>query len=95
MKNWIRKAWDWFVGLIEKVPYDKLLHFVAGLIIAAFFNICFGVIPCAGLALLFGLLKELFDKYTTGSYDLWDAVATFIGGAVIQVFVLIPIIAGA
>ena len=39
----MRKIWDKIVALISKVPYDKLLHFIAGLVI--------GVIA-AGLAYL-------------------------------------------
>lgn len=34
MKEFIRKIWDAIVSFISKVPYDKLLHFVAGLIVA-------------------------------------------------------------
>lgn len=36
MKKFIRKIWDAFVTLVNKVPKDKLLHFVMGLLIAAF-----------------------------------------------------------
>lgn len=35
----MRKIWDKIVALISKVPYDKLLHFIAGVLIAAFFAI--------------------------------------------------------
>lgn len=33
----MRKIWDKFVGWLYKVPFDKWLHYLAGLIIAAFF----------------------------------------------------------
>ena len=32
----MRKIWDWLVGLITKVSYDKWLHCIAGLIIQVF-----------------------------------------------------------
>lgn len=89
MKNWIRKVWDWFVGCICEVPMDKWLHFIAGLIIAACCNICFDVLVCIGPVIVAGLLKEVFDKYTTGKVDFYDVLATVFGGAVIQLFALL------
>ena len=93
MKNFIRKIWDAIVSLISKVPYDKLLHFIVGLIVAAFFVIA---LKWAGweallVAVAVGALKELFDWLTTEKVEWWDAVATVIGGLVILIFWLIGI----
>lgn len=91
MKQQIRKIWNKLVALVCKVPYDKLLHFIAGLIIAAFFALVapswkWGAIVSALVA---GVAKEVFDYCTTKQVDYKDALATLIGGAVIQLFVLL------
>lgn len=87
----MRKIWNWIVALISKVPYDKLLHFIAGLIIAAFFAI---VLPkwaewCIVPVIFAGVFKEFFDKWTTQEWDWWDFVATCAGGLIIQIFVIL------
>lgn len=89
MKSFIRKIWDALVKLIYKVPFDKWLHFMAGLIIAAFFNITLGVEGCFWAALFAGALKEMFDIFTTGTAEWKDLLATVLGGGVIQLFVLL------
>lgn len=90
MKQFIRKIWDAFVTLVNKVPKDKLLHFVVGLLIAAFcaLTLKWGL-WCIIPAIVFGLLKELFDWWTTRVMEWWDFGATAIGGAVIFLFILI------
>lgn len=70
----MRKIWDWIVALISKVPYDKLLHFIAGLLAVAIFV---------------GIAKEAFDWATTKKVEWLDLLATAIGGLIIQAFVLL------
>ena len=90
MKKFIRKIWDAFVTLVNKVPKDKLLHFVMGLLIAAFCAITLKWgLWCIFPAIAFGALKELFDWWTTKVVEWWDFGATSIGGLIILVFVLI------
>ena len=89
MKNFFRKIWDAIVSLICKVPYDKWLHFIAGLIIAAFFCIALGMKFCVWPVLFFAFAKEFFDKWTTDQWDWWDFAATCFGGLVPQIFVLL------
>lgn len=93
MKNFIRKIWDAIVSLISKVPYDKLLHFIVGLIVAAFFVIA---LKWAGweallVAVAVAALKELFDWLTTEKVEWWDGISTVIGGLVILIFWLLGI----
>ena len=91
MKNFIRKIWDAIVSFITKVPYDKLLHFIVGVIFAAFFVISLKWPGWAGLlmSVALGALKELFDWLTTKKIEWWDGIATAIGGLVILVFWLL------
>lgn len=88
----MRQLWDKLVQLLYKVPWDKWLHFFAGLIIAAFFAITFGMKACLVPAIIAGLAKELFDKKTTGILDWWDFGATCFGGLLIQLFVLLHLL---
>lgn len=85
----MRKIWDKIVALISKVPYDKLLHFIAGLVIAAFFCITLGMKVCIVPAIAAGIIKEFFDGWTSEQMDWWDFVATVSGGLVIQVFAIL------
>ena len=85
----MRKIWDKLVALIYKVPFDKWLHFMAGLIIAAFFCITLGMKVCIVPVLFAGFAKEFFDGWTTNQSDWKDFLATLIGGMVIQLFVIL------
>ena len=85
----MRKIWDKLVQLLNKIPWVKWLHFVAGLIIAAFFAITLGMKVCLVPVIIAGFAKEFFDKWTTGTWEWWDFVATCIGGLLIQFFVLL------
>lgn len=91
MENFFRKIWDAIVSFISKVPYDKLLHFIAGVIISAFFCIALNEKYCFFPVIFFAFAKEFFDVWTTKKWDWWDFGATLIGGAVPQVFVLLNI----
>ena len=85
----MRKIWNKIVAFISKVPYDKWLHFICGLIIAAFFNIVLGMKVCIVPAIFLGFCKEFFDKWTSDQWDWWDFVATVSGGLVIQLFAIL------
>ena len=60
------------------IPLDKLLHFLTGYMIAdiaepiGFWSV--------GIALLAGLLKEVYDQWKYGGFDLRDMLMTFVGG---------------
>ena len=87
----MRKIWDWIVAQFLKVSVDKWLHFIAGLLVAAFIVIAIGWPGWAGLigAVAAGLLKEAFDWVTTKKVELWDGIATAAGGLVVLFFWLL------
>lgn len=89
MKNFIRKIWNAIVAFIEKVPYDKLLHFCVGLIIAAIVALPFHIKVCFWAPLFAAVAKEMFDAWTTQKADPWDFVATMAGGLLIQILAII------
>ena len=83
----MRKIWDKFVGWLYKVPFDKWLHYLAGLIIAAFFALALHMAVCVVPAIFAGFIKEFYDKWTTDRADWRDFLATTLGGLTIQLFV--------
>jgi hypothetical protein len=85
----MRKLWNKIVGVICKVSYDKLLHFCAGLILAAFFFIVLGMRFCVCPVICFAFVKELFDMWDDSGFDLRAFFAAIAGGAVIQLFLLV------
>lgn len=89
MKDFIRKIWDWFVNLFNGIRRDRLYHFIAGLIIAALFYIVLKMPVCIVPVIFAAFIKEFFDVWTDGNFDWIDFLATVIGGAVIQIFVII------
>ena len=85
----MRKIWDKIVAWVLSIPADKRLHFVCGIIIAAFFAIALGMKFCFWPVIFFTLAKEFFDQWTGGKWDWWDFVATLIGALIPQGFVLL------
>lgn len=86
----MRKIWNKIVDWLLKVPFDKWLHFIVGVLIAAFFGItlhmgAWAIVP----AFFAGFIKEFFDKWTTDVWEWLDLLATTIGGVVITVFFLL------
>lgn len=89
MKNKIRIFWDAIVAFICKVPYDKLLYFIAGLIIAAIFALPLHMKACLVPVVFVAFCKKFFDAWTTDKWEWWDFGAACIGGAVIQILAIL------
>ena len=65
------------------LPKDKLLHFVAGLICAAFvYLITLNLTLAIGASVILGIAKEVYDSRGHGTVEVLDAVATAVGGVV-------------
>jgi len=68
-------------ALMYQIPQDKANHAIYGLVL--FIALAFARDPLFALALVIvaGIVKEIYDKVTgTGTPDVWDAVATSLGG---------------
>ena len=74
-----------------KVPADKQMHFIGGLVIAALLTPFIGAYSIVVVAIV-ALLKEVYDYCNADKHtaDLWDWVATVLGGLV--GFVIIALI---
>ncbi len=69
--------------LAGKVPVDKFMHFIGGLVIAALLTPFIGAYSIVVVAIV-ALLKEIYDYLHKNIHtpDLWDWVATVLGGLV-------------
>ena len=81
----IKKILTAILKWLGSIPSDKLLHLIAGAVIAAFFAL---VIPytaeiCVLFAAIAGVAKEAFDLYR---YFVCDLAYTKAGGFIIQIF---------
>ncbi len=73
---------------ITQIPYDKRLHFIAGLLISLAVSIAIN--PTCGLiaAMVAGVAKEVKDYLDYGGPDVIDCLATWAGGGVGHVFIM-------
>lgn len=67
------------------IPHDKLLHFYYGSLLAAGVNVLAGVAWSMLVVVAVAIGKEVYDKYNKGTVDVWDAVWTVLGGAVVWI----------
>ena len=66
---------------LNKLPYDKALHLIGGVILFAIGHFIFGSAVGICLAVFVGLAKEIWDWYSKeGTPDGLDFVATAAGG---------------
>ena len=61
---------------------DKIYHFVAGFVLAFLFSAYFLTLEAGiGIAMLAGLVKEIYDSKQEGNkFDTIDLLATILGG---------------
>lgn len=89
----MRKYWDKLVEWLCRIPQDKMLHRGAGRMAAAFVSIVFLFRWPIIAAIVFGLLKEGWDKYRCkGEWDWVDVLWTIEGGLEIQLFVWLSLL---
>lgn len=81
--------WKWLIALLAKIGRDKLYHFIAGALVAAFFCITLGMKACIVPAIFAGFIKEFIDQWRYSGWDWFDLLATVLGGAVIQIFAIL------
>jgi hypothetical protein len=74
--------------LAGKVPVDKFMHFIGGLVIAALLTPFIGAYSILVVAIV-ALLKEIYDYLHKDIHtpDFWDWVATVLGGVLGTVIV--------
>ena len=70
----MRKIWDKFVAWLYKVPFDKWLHFIFGVLIAAFFACSLGMRACIVPVVFAGFCKEFFDLWVKRHHQMIDTV---------------------
>lgn len=85
----MKKIFSKIMALLNSIGIDKYLHFIAGLIIAALFNITLDMTACIVPVFFAAFIKEFIDSSGSGTSDWRDAVATLAGGVVIQLFAVL------
>lgn len=81
------------LNLLGSIPSDKMLHFIAGMLITAFVAV---IVPrfapiAMTVSVVAGFAKELRDEITYGGFDWYDLLATVLGGVVMQVFIILSL----
>lgn len=73
------------------VPLDKLLHFLAGLLISLVLIVPFGPMVASLAALAAGVAKEGYDRLDDqeGDVELADVMCTWAGGSVLPLIVAV------
>lgn len=81
------------LNFVASIPRDKLLHFIAGMLITALVAVVFArFAPLAvTVAVLAGFAKEAYDEYSYGGWDWKDLFATVLGGVVMQVLIFLSL----
>lgn len=82
-----------FFEFLCNIPSDKMLHYIAGLIIVAVLATFF---PKAADhvwlgAVILGFGKEIYDLFADGKFDFVDLGATILGGLTIQILIWISL----
>jgi hypothetical protein len=78
------------IDFLGSIQADKLLHLIAGMLIAG----VVGIIPCFAnyafiVAVVAGVAKEVYDEFSHSDWDSFDLLYTAIGAVVMQIFVWI------
>jgi uncharacterized membrane protein YeaQ/YmgE (transglycosylase-associated protein family) len=71
----------------DVLPKDKLLHLIAGFVIALVGTMLFDKITGLGLAVIAGAFKEIYDYHNPKkhSVEFLDFIATVVGGVIIMI----------
>lgn len=80
--------YDKIAGKLAAIPIDKYLHFIVGLVIAAFANYVMDWGACIAPVIVAAFVKEVIDEFRYGGADLADIAYTVAGGAIIQLLCL-------
>ncbi len=66
--------------IFPSVPYDKKLHFVAGLLVSLLCGYLTSPLTGIVICVIAGIGKEVYDYIDYGKPDVWDMIATWTGG---------------
>lgn len=90
------KIYNKFVEWLCAIPFDKYLHYIAGLLIALFFGVSLGMGAAAFIPALFaGFIKEFVDEWKrVQAWDWWDFAATTFGGLSVTLAFVIKLLIG-
>jgi len=71
------------------IPSDKQAHFFLGAAVASTVALYSNPLLGLGLCFVVAVGKELYDATGRGTPEVWDAVATMLGGALVLPLILL------
>ena len=77
------------IKLIYRIPHDKLLHYVVGLLLFALCGQFVSVWIAFVIVFALSVIKEVYDRFFGGSVEVWDVVAAMTGALSIYLINLI------
>ena len=81
------------MNLLKKIPYDKLLHFLAGFLSTITLGYFLSWFTALWTGCLIGMTKEAYDAFTgKGTLETWDFVATATGSIVATGVILLSLL---
>lgn len=67
--------------MFNNIPKDKLLHFIAGVVVYLIANVFTDPFNAVAISVLIGALKEIYDSFDSKrTPDVFDFIATCLGG---------------
>lgn len=66
---------DKLISVMAKIPHDKLLHSFYGTLLYVLVSI-YSPLLAIWVTILIGLIKEVYDEYRYGGFDILDILAT-------------------
>lgn len=85
----MRDFFNKIVEFFKNIPYDKLMCFTVGVLIAAFSQITLHIEWCIVPVLFAGIIKVAYTASKKYVYDWNSFIAIIIGGALIQLFAIL------
>lgn len=82
-----------FFNWLGKIPADKCLHLIAGMLIVAVIATFFPMAADHAWlgAVIIGFGKEIYDRFTDGVFDFLDFGCTVVGGLLIQILIWVAL----
>lgn len=78
------------MNLLKKIPYDKLLYFLAGFLSTITLGYFLSWFTALWTGCLIGMMKEAYDAFTgRGTLEAWDFVSTATGSIVATGIILL------
>ena len=78
---------------MNRIPQDKLIHFLGGGCIASVaLGLSGSMVVAVAVTVAIGVAKEAWDAMGNGTPEIWDAVATAAGSLILLAWAIPPLL---